>query len=465
MLLKEIESNQKYGTVAQLDKLAKYMQTAIPGSRFQAQGLYRGKPVPHIRVHQATQAEIDSIAQRIGIERQDIDAKQELLSTQFRSGISSFVDREGTVYSFVISSKGSGTGIAKKSLTPGKLGMNRAKYTRPQLIADAKTAVSQQIRDQQLAAILIKLVDIAAARGQGNLTPEELAYIKDSKSIISTDFGEILAPIMIMQDNETAEFPAEGNNPIVDVRVGPRSYAVKSLTGSGNSFSVISDLLDRYEAALEDGSPEKAKFEIVNIFNKKNPGKGKDKILQASIKAETAEAKAFQNLVGPVSSWNDLQNKLETVLRPTGQYMNYADFIKTIYPITMAGGWDSPAGLPADAMYYMTGGQKGAKPKGKSSGRVSYDRDPSKGAADILTYVLGIGLLNQATKGKEAEKYNQMMTDIVKKVDAWLGKIDITANGGLNVTTQPFSDLKFRFDYHAPSGSPANNLPGFIVAR
>ena len=56
-----------------------------------------------------------------------------------------------------------------------------------------------------------------------------------------------------------------------------------------------------------------------------------------------------------------------------------------------------------------------------------------------------------------------MMTDIVKHADAVIGHIAINPNGTLKLTTRPFSELKFAFQYHAPSHIPGNNLPGFIA--
>ena len=55
------------------------------------------------------------------------------------------------------------------------------------------------------------------------------------------------------------------------------------------------------------------------------------------------------------------------------------------------------------------------------------------------------------------------MTNIVQKADAVLGHITIKSNGQLELTTTPFSDLEFNFQYHAPSHLPGNNLPGFMA--
>jgi len=106
---------------------------------------------------------------------------------------------------------------------------------------------------------------------------------------------------------------------------------------------------------------------------------------------------------------------------------------------------------------------KGEPPKAKQAGKPSYDINPAKGGANILTYVLGIGLLNYITKGNDAEKYKEMMTDIVNKADAVIGHITVNGDGSLALKTRPFSDLKFNFQYHAPSHLPGNNLPGFVA--
>jgi hypothetical protein len=56
-----------------------------------------------------------------------------------------------------------------------------------------------------------------------------------------------------------------------------------------------------------------------------------------------------------------------------------------------------------------------------------------------------------------------MMTSIVSQADAVIGHIDMNPDGTLKLITRPFSDLKFEFQYHAPSHIPGNNLPGFIA--
>jgi hypothetical protein len=127
----------------------------------------------------------------------------------------------------------------------------------------------------------------------------------------------------------------------------------------------------------------------------------------------------------------------------------------------MAGNWGKPVGLPADGPYYM-GQKKEAPKKEKAAGKNSYVAKPGYGAANILTYVMGIGLLNYVRRGKDSKQYSNMMTDIVKQANASIGHITINPNGTMTLKTTPFSQLKFEFQYHAPSHIPGNNLPGFM---
>jgi hypothetical protein len=126
-----------------------------------------------------------------------------------------------------------------------------------------------------------------------------------------------------------------------------------------------------------------------------------------------------------------------------------------------AGNWGMPVGLPADGNYHM-GFKANAPKKNYTAGKASFDTCPGLASADILTYVLGVGLLNHIRRGTDSADYSKMMTDIVSKANAVLGHITINKDGSMKIITKPFSDIKFEFQYHAPSHIPGNNLPGFI---
>jgi hypothetical protein len=469
MKLNEIEKNQTYATSAQLKNVAGVLQNAIDGGKFEPKPK-SNKPLPHIRVHNASKSEIIAVATELGLKLQPADDTQLGLSTQFKNNIFGLVDpKTKLLYSFVISTRGDGenAGIAKKALTPTGLGLSGQKFKRKELIQATRHALTNTVRDKRLRDILDQLVTIAERR-TGSLSSDDMKYIADSRAVISSDFGEILAPIKIMSNTDTADFPS-GNNPIVDVYVTSNKgmitgYAIKSLTGSGNSFAAITDLMDRYESTLKKNSKEKAMYEIIKMFKKGQPGSVKDKIIGASLTAKTAEGQTLLRILGSFEDFDSLQQQISQKIRQQEGWADYGDFLNLVYPASIAGGWGREYGMPADSAFYMSG-ESGTPPRQTQAGKKSYDSNPPVAAADIITYILGQGLLQMATKGPDAEKYNTMMTNIVSSANVQLGKIDLTNDGSLEIKSAPFSGIKFRFDYHAPSHKPGNNSPGFIMAK
>ena len=445
---------------ANLNKLAQELVAMIPGGRFESTGKSKGKPVEHIRVFGVSRSQLISALTKAGYKQEDLRSEQTYLSTKYAANIFSF-SKDNQLYSFVISSKGTDdkeVGVGIKEYSPTNLGLAGKVFKRDQLISAAKSAVSSKAKSDVLKNALLALIDIAANRGQGQLSPELNQAIANDRNQLSVDFGEVLAPIAIMDDADNAEFPV-GNSPLIDVKVGSQNISVKSLSGSGTSFRSISDLMDKYESAMTADDPNKQKFDILKKFHPSAGGNNKDKIIAAAAQASTAEYQKMAEILGTnkLTSFKDLASGLSAL-----KLKDYKAFLNTFYPAMTSGNWGKPVGLPADGAYYM--GQKQEAPKKeKAAGKRSFDADPVNAGADILTYVLGVGLLNFVTRGGDADGYSKVMTDIVSKADAVLGKIDITVNGGIKVTTKPFNTLKFAFQYHAPSHIPGNNLPGFIA--
>lgn len=465
MRLTEINSEQRYATSKELGLAALAFADAT-GGQFKAQAKGK-KPIPHIRAHNVSPAELKAAAKQFGLKQLDPDETQLQLSTQFKHNIYSF-DDHGNVFSVVISTKGSkdegSSGIAKKALAPTGLGLDGQTFTKEELISATNSAIDEKVRDKQLAEILHHLVEIAA-KGSGNLDKEEMAYIADSKNVISTDFGEILAPIKIMKKGDKAKFPV-GNNPLTDVEVisakgQVTNYAVKSLTGSGNSFSAITDLMNDYEKDLKAGSPEKVRYDMIKIFKKGEPGSVKDKIIRAAQTVNTKEAESAKRIVG---DFKDFDQLMQLVTKKGYGDVDYADFLRWIQPISKAGGWPTDVGMPSDAAYYLSG-KKGNAPRDTQAGMNYYKQNAILAIADNIVYMLGVGLHNMATKSEEAKIYNKMMTDIVTRANVYLGKIDIDSAGGLKIHAAPFSGIDFKFQYHAGTNTPGRNAPGFIMAK
>lgn len=451
---------KKYADNSQLKTLIKTLEQNLPNGSFVVQGAKGVKKIPHIRAQKISTAELKASLAKMGAVAIAPDATQTVLSGKFPAHSFSL---KGTIYSFVIGAvKGASgedsIGLNRKELAPTGLGLDGQTYNKTQLVDATKKAVELKIRDEGLRQALIGLVDIAAAGGQSTLPPELAQEIAPLVGVISQDFGEILAPILLMDDNDTAELPS-GNNPIVDVKVKGMNLSVKALTGSGTSFRTVANLMDKYEASIS-GKGKKAKFNVLKQFHPSTGGKNVDKIIRAAGAAAIPEYDALCTILGvpKIGSYAELLGKMAGFTKG----MDYGTFIKTFYPAMTAGDWGKPVGLPADGAFYMGASKSKAPSKEKAAGKNSYDAKPGVGASDIVTYVLGVGLLNYVRKGKNASEYSNMMTDIVKQADAVIGHITVNADGSMAVKTRPFSDLKFEFQYHAPSHIPGNNLPGFM---
>jgi len=451
---------QNYADAKQNKSLADALAIELPQGKFTAKRAQGTKPIPHIRVQKLSLDELKEALVKFGAGFGSPDLTQSRMSGKYPVHS---IDIDGIKYSFVIASVGknkdsSAVGINRKELAPTGLGLDGAIYTRKELITSTKEAIDNIIRDPKLKDCLMALVDIAANRGSGKLAPEQEQRLEPILGTVSQDFGEILAPIIIMDDNDTAELPA-GNNPIIDVKLKSMNLSVKALTGSGTSFRTIKDLMDKYENSIINDPKKLSKYAVLKQFHPNAGGSNKDKIIAASMTAAIPE---YKKLCG-IFKVKNIPN-FETMLSLTKKItMNadYGTFLKTVYPAMTAGNWGVPTGLPADGAYYL--GQKDVAPKRTyTAGKASFDASPALAAADILTYVVGVGLLNSIRKGKDSKDYSEMMTSIVKQANAVLGHITINPNGSMKVITRPFSDMKFEFQYHAPSHLPGNNLPGFI---
>ena len=211
--------------------------------------------LPLLRISNVTAKQLTDVLVANGAEPvPSLTEKQAVSSGQFT--ILSF-EVNTILYTFVMrgvkTNIGGKDGIVlnRKDLTPTKLGL-AGDYTNKQELIDAvKNALTSKIQQPALLNGLIELVEIASAGGNGTLTPEALATMKPYLVMISQDFGEILAPIVIAQENDQINFPA-GNEKIIDVTVGKTRYSIKAAGGSGTSMNSLGDLLDQYEQSMTD---------------------------------------------------------------------------------------------------------------------------------------------------------------------------------------------------------------------
>ena len=467
-----------YATAPQLKDVRDYLQMHFPDGKFTIQNAKDTKLVASIRAKGISLGMLKSAMQGDEFVNTNPDAKQSSASSSFPAY--SF-EKEGVLYTVVIGMKGvkdgdeDSIGLSRKELTPAGLGIDGGFYDKKQLIAATKQAVESNYRNPNpdLADALIALVDNAAAGGTKPIDQSLMNHIAPYLGTLSQDFGEILAPILILKPGQQAELP-KGNEPLVDVKIPGMNLSVKALTGSGTSFKSISNLMDKYEASIADDDEDTyKKFSILKQFHPSAGGKNVDKVIKAAAMANIPEYKEAVRKFGDFDNWDRLNSRMTAWPWKEGTKAQYKNFLEQALDVFTAD-WSKTSrptpkakmkfvGLPKDGMFHL--GSDGAKKpaKEKAAGYASFRANPAKAAADIITYSLGAGLLNYIKGGDDSAQYSKMMTDIVNKADAVIGHITVNQDGTMSLKTKPFSTLKFQFQYHAPSHMPGNNLPGFIA--
>ena len=157
------------------------------------------------------------------------------------------------------------------------------------------------------------------------------------------------------------------------------------------------------------------------------------------LKADTIPAQEINTLEG-------LKKVVDIIVNTNGKPTPYKDVIERCKKILSASG--KTYGMPRDIA---------------SAGPKKYERDPLIYTAYMLTYGLGKGLENQIINGVDKDSYAGTIQDIMKNMSASVGFIGVNANGIIELKVKKFSDLNFKFDYHAYTSNPGNNRPGFAI--
>ena len=464
----EPEPDAQFASRNQIKELAANLAQDMPDVRFEVQNK---SGLPYIRVFGSDKQTITNYLKQYGYDNLPLEPKQFGLSSKYRSNILSY-NAGDVIYSIVVAGSGKkdddgkGVSVSIKEFTPTTLGLAGRIYNKASLIKDTQTAVINKTKTRpELQQILLELIEVAAGIRPA-LSPEANENLSQrARDQLSVDFGEILAPIKLANKSDKIEFPKEGNFPLIDVIVGDLKYSVKSLTGSGTSFRSIQDLMDNFEGTIENDETQEKLFSLFKSYHPKAGGKNVDKIIAGANHISVPEYTKISEILGgdftDYASLQALLNKQKFAKMPNEK--GYSEFLKMFYPAMVAGDWGKPVGLPADGNYYMGTSKGKEKPTEKEAGYPSFRNNPAKAATDILTYVMGVGTLNAVERGPDAQEYAKMMTNIVNQSPAWLGRLDITDSGQVVASAKPFTDLKFKFQYHAPSHKPGNNLPGFMI--
>lgn len=434
------------------------------------------KLIRHLRITDVSGADVKKSLESIGATVQTTPLTKEQTSTSTSKIRMGFV-KDGITYTIVLGSSRKGTAesgliIQKKKTSPTKLGLGGRQFNRDQLILAASSAVKNSFKSSlPIQEMLLGLIEIAKGGGTGTLSPESQSVLQDNYKNVSQDFGEILAPILMLKAGDVCDFPKSGNEPLTDVNVGGKKYSIKSMSGSGTSFKSISKLMDKYEASIDSDNERKKLYAPLAEFNPKKGGNNLDKIIRAANVAKTPEFVEIARILGAeeIKSFEALLSLLEQKISD----MDYPTFLNTFKSASMAGNWPTRGGkgvqmlgFPADAPVALGLKDKNPEKEDGATGAPSYAANKITAAGNILVYVMGKGLEFYVQKVEGVSKqYKQMMTDIVNKSDASLGHITVNSDGSMAVEVQPFSALEFIFQYHAPSNIAGNNLPGFAIIR
>ena len=477
----------EYANVATSKKIAIDIQNALnqkfPNASVEVDSAKDGKLVPAIRIKNALPK--DQVKQALAslYELNPADAVSASVTGTYVADTYS-VNIGNQIVTIILAGKGGKTGGAQvgiQQLRPNKLGLV-GDITKAELVEKVKQSLVKVVgNDPTLLEALRQLVDVAAGTREV-IDPELNAHIRDSINLISQDFGEVLTPIkMSVNDDDIINFPTQSNQPLIDAKVNGRPIAVKSLGGSGNSFSVIQELIDDYEKEMNKDPKQIADerrrmLSLVKEFNK-SKGDVKDNLIRVAQMAPTDEASALNDLVGfKPTNYNEMLKAADVIMKKisadaTTKEDLYKRYLEAILPVSTSGARMTKGknpkvqaiGMPSDWQHYT--GKKDVKDlKAKSSGKKYFDSNFVKAAADQLTYLLGASFhLDAAEGGKDADEMSNLITDIMTKKQAVAAKISITPNGGIKVTVTPFSDLKFGYQYHAGTSRPSQNSPGFTI--
>ena len=425
--------------------------------------------VHHMRFSGILAGELDNfLLKPQGFVRQDPTEQQlrssgqfEILSYKWNNVLYTFVLRgKKTAQAHVAAGAASDLILNRKDLTPTALGLAGLKFNNKKELYDKiKHSLAIKLgRSPKLLLACGQYVDIAYAGGKGKIDNESLEYIKPVLGMIAQDFGELLAPLVLAGPNDQIDFPS-GNEKLIDVQIGKSRYSVKALGGSGTSMNSLGTLLDEYEMTLTDAGKKKMFQDTIKIWRStRKEGSVVDRICLAGNINQSPEYLTYSKLLkGDFTSFAELK----ILLTKAVSKMPYEKFLKFILPAMQSGAWGTPVGLPDDGRYYL--GQTDKKPKPGQAGKASYDADPVNGAANIITYSIGIGLRNLIDRGPSAQQYKEILSDMLRTMDVRLGHVTLSQDGGLVVAQKPFADLEFKFDYHAPSHMAGNNRPGFAI--
>jgi hypothetical protein len=382
-----------------------------------------------------------------------ISGKKQLTKSKFDfKGKIYFIITQGEMELDVDGKKSKTTLAAVKGLTPTDLGL-QSTYPNPKALAlDVLQKIKQQYTHPVVVGLLTKLVHNAQnPQSPQTLTPPESQYLNEKSNFkgINKNFGEVLSALTSQSGEGKIEFPA-GNEPIIDVKIGNMSIAVKALKGSGNAFTKVAELFDTFAQTINPkDQAKKAKFKMMKIFSMK---KSKDfdsvnaQILYAAYKIMTPEMVELLRITktDKISNVAELTTALQPLVEPKGKPISYEKFLELQKIVGSASG-------------KLYGRPRGGSETGENNFK------GLKSAVKTMIYTIGKGMDNFVNNGVDKEVYGEIVNGIMRQVKAYVGIVKVTPEGTVSLSVKPFSELNFKFDYHAYTSNPGNNRPGFAI--
>lgn len=418
----------------------------------------------HIRVGAPAEKIID-VLQKLGAVVKLIPAPNQLSSTYEAVKVGfpkNYQDKNlaGREYNIASALK-KGRSVGIKVFTPTNLGLSGKTMSRQNLYQHLKNTIPSIVSDESMLEFFEQALDVAVGKRKA-IDADIMDSINDHDlRQLGIDFGEVLGPLMTGEDQITY---AAGNSMLADVEINNKPISIKSASGSGTSFRAIVPYLDKLRSnkAVKLNKEEQQVEAFFRAFVD-TPGTNNDKIVAGSHQAQTPEHQAMAKLIGK-KKFN--VKDLEAFAGQFGK-REYGKFLKTIYPVSVAGGYkiadkDRPNGLPQDAMYYM--GKTDKAPPAKQAGKPSWmARGSAEAGRNIMIYILAASFLKDAKQAEKKEKFSNFLSKTMEKTNAELMWVTINRDGTLSLQRKPITDVQIEFQYHAPSHIPGNNLPGFSL--
>ena len=218
-----------------------------------------GKKIPSIRILNALPRDkVLSVLKDAGYQLVNTKNDVQEVSRTYQNFIYTFT-KNNIVFTVVIAGKGAGEGqegkcqVGIQMLRPEKFGLVGVEKTKSELANIVKAAIPKVAKsDPILQQALSQLIDVAMG-DRSTVDAAVMDHISGCLNLISQDFGEILTPIILADGaGDIISFSKTSNKPLIDVDVKGIPVAVKSLGGSGNSFSAIRDLIAHYEKSKKE---------------------------------------------------------------------------------------------------------------------------------------------------------------------------------------------------------------------